>query len=87
MLTNKSVNYTHYCKLIDALENVSDTSVKSMGFIESSIRRGRAEVYYSVKSFYSKEDALIFLVNEVYEDGRPVWWNKTGIFYRITFTL
>ena len=73
------MNSTHYGELIYAVENVSDTSVNSIGSVESSKRRGKAKVYYLVKSFDSKEDALSFLVNEVYEDGRPVWRNKTGI--------
>ena len=86
MLTNNFVNSTHYGELIDAVENVSDTSVNSIGSVESSKRR-EAKVYYLVKSFDSKEDALSFLVNEVYKDDRPVWRNKTGIFYRITLTF
>ena len=62
------MNSTHYGELIYAVENVSDTSVNSIGSVESSKRRGKAKVYYLVKSFDSKEDALSFLVNEVYEE-------------------
>ena len=36
MLTNNFVNSTHYGELIDAVENVSDTSVNSIGSVESS---------------------------------------------------
>ena len=87
MLSNNSVNSTHYVQLIDAEEIASDSSVDSVDNIRTSIIRGKAKVYYFVKAFDSKEEALSFLVNEVYENGRNVWRNKTGIFQRHSITI
>ena len=55
MLSNNSVNSTHYGELIDTVENASDTSVNSVNNIESYKTRGKTKVYYFVKALDSKK--------------------------------
>ena len=58
MLSNNSVNSTHFDELIDAVENASDTSVNSVDNIEIYKTRGKAKVYYFDKALDSKKEAL-----------------------------